>query len=155
MDIKSSAVDLSVNGVHSLDNNYEYHVKMLLSEILSNKARKNRKLSDEFGEVEDDGLGRTSVFLKITGNGENVDVGYDMKAAGDQIRENIKKEKRNLKTIIDEEYGLYNENSEQQKREITRPRFRIEWEGLDSATVEKEPVKKRKENLLDRIFRKN
>lgn len=155
MEIKSSAADLSVNGVHSFDNNFEYHVKMLLSEILSNKARKNRKLSDEFGEVEDDGLGRTSVFLKITGSGEDVDVAYDMKAAGDQIRESIKEEKKNLKTIINEEYGLYKENSDQEKRESTRPRFRIEWDGLDSTAVEEEPVRKRKENFLNRIFRKN
>ena len=32
MDVKSSAADLSVNGKHSFDNNYEYHVKILLSE---------------------------------------------------------------------------------------------------------------------------
>ena len=37
MEIRSSAADLSVNGEHTFDNKYEYHVKMLLSEILSKK----------------------------------------------------------------------------------------------------------------------
>ncbi|TAL72720.1 MAG: hypothetical protein EPN88_04760, partial [Bacteroidetes bacterium] len=42
MDVRSSAVDLSVNGKHSFDNEYEYHVKMLLSEILSKKRNKSK-----------------------------------------------------------------------------------------------------------------
>jgi len=155
MEIKSSAVNLSVNGMHGFDNDYEYHVKMLLSEILSNKARKKRTFSEEFGQVEDDGLGRTSVFLKIIGKGEDVEVGYDMKAAGTQIRENLQKEKQILQTIFNEEYGLYKGNSDQDKKESSRPRFRIEWEGLDTSTVETKPGIKRKESFLDRIFRKN
>ncbi len=154
MDIKSSAVDLSVNGKHSFDNDYQYHVKMLLSEILSNKARKNRTLSDEFGEVEDDGLGRTSVFLKIDGRGEEVKVSYDMKAAGSQIKEDIKKEKQALKTIFDEEYGLYKKDPEPEKREGTRPRFRIQWEGSDTTETETQPPVQRKESFLKRLFKK-
>ena len=69
MDVKSSAADLSVNGKHSFDNDYEYHVKMLLSEILSKKREKNKSNITEFGIVEDDGLGRTSLLLKIVGKG--------------------------------------------------------------------------------------
>ena len=65
MDVKSSAADLSVNGKHSFDNDYEYHVKMLLSEILSKKRKKNKSNVTEFGVVEDDGLGTTSICLKI------------------------------------------------------------------------------------------
>ncbi len=154
MDIKSSAVDLSVNGKHSFDNEYQYHVKMLLSEILSNKARKNRTLSDEFGEVQDDGLGRTSVFLKIDGKGEEVKVGYDMKAAGSQIKEDIKKEKQTLKTIFNEEYGLYNKDTAPAKKESSKPRFRIQWEGSDTTVTETEPPVQRKENFIKKLFKK-
>ncbi len=154
MDIKSSAVDLSVNGEHSFDNDYQYHVKMLLSEILSNKARKNRISPDEFGEVQDDGLGRTSLLLKIVGKGEEVKVSYDMKAAGNQIREDLKKEKQTLKTIINEEYGLYKKDSEPVQKKSSRPRFRITWEGSDSTSTETEPPVQRKESFLDRLFKK-
>ena len=154
MDIKSSAVDLSVNGKHSFDNEYQYHVKMLLSDILSNKARKNRTISDEFGEVQDDGLGRTSIFLKIDGKGEETKVSYDMKAAGSQIKEDIKKEKQTLKTIINEEYGLYKKDPEPEKRESSQPRFRIKWEGSDTTQTETEPPVQRKDNFLKRIFKK-
>jgi hypothetical protein len=154
MDIKSSAVDLSVNGKHSFDNDYQYHVKMLLSEILSNKARKNRTISDEFGEVQDDGLGRTSVFLKIDGKGEEVKVSYDMKAAGNQIKEDIKKEKQTLKTIFNEEYGLYKKGPEPDKEESTKPRFRIKWEGSDTTETETKPPAQRKDGFLKRFFKK-
>lgn len=91
MQVRSSAADLSVNGKHDFNNTYEYHVKMLLSEILSKKARKNKTLRSEFGEVEDDGLGRTSVFLKIEGKGKESKVTYDLKAAGSQIKSDIKR----------------------------------------------------------------
>ncbi len=154
MDIKSSAADLSVNGEHSFDNDYQYHVKILLSEILSNKARKNRTISDEFGEVQDDGLGRTSVLLKIVGKGEEVKVSYDMKAAGTKIREEIKKEKQTLKTIINEEYGLYRKDSEPMQKKSSRPRFRITWEGSDTISTVTEPPVQRKERFLDRLFKK-
>ena len=120
MDIKSSAANLLVNGKHSFDNDYQYHVKMLLSEILSNKTRKNKTLSDEFGEIEDDGLGRTSVFLKIDGKGEDIKVTYDMKAAGNQIREDVKKEKATLKTIFNEEYGLYRSDSVPEQKRVQK-----------------------------------
>jgi hypothetical protein len=153
MEIKSSAVDLSVNGKHSFDNDYQYHVKMLLSEILSNKARNNKTISDEFGEVEDDGLGRTSVFLLIDGKGEEVKVSYDMKAAGNQIREDMKKEKQVFKTIINEEYGLYKSDTAPPKQS-SRRKFRIAWEGSDTAMVEREPPVEKKENVFRKIFKK-
>lgn len=144
MEIRSSAADLSVNGEHTFDNKYEYHVKMLLSEILSKKSRKTRKPREDFGEIQDDGLGRTSIFLRIDGNGDDVKVSYDMKAAGNQLKENLKKEKETLKTIIKEEYGLYRKDSGQVNRKESRPRFRISWEGAETAEEEEEPPAEKK-----------
>lgn len=155
MDIRSSAVDLSVNGDHSFDNEYQYHVKMLLSELLSNKVRKNRNSSSEFDNVTDDGLGKTSLLLKIEGKGENAKVSYDMKAAGEQVKNNIRKEKESLKKILNEEYGWYGRDTSAPARETAKHRFRINWEGSDSTSVEKEaPRRPQKENFIDKIFKK-
>jgi hypothetical protein len=154
MEVRSSAVDLSVNGKHSFDNYYQYHVKMHLSEILSNKARKNRTLSSEFGEVEDDGLGRTSVFLKVEGKGEDVKVSYDLKAAGEQVKNDIKKEKQNLKNILNEEYGWYGSDSTAIKKQAPKRRFRISWEGSDTTAVEPETHAVKKEGIIQKIFKK-
>ncbi len=134
MEVNSSAVDLSVNGKHSLDNDYEYHVKVLLSEILSKKRKKNKKSVTEFGAVEDDGLGRTSMLLKIKNKGEEVKVSYDIKAAASEIKDDIKKEKKTLKTLLNKEYGWYkNDTSVVEKPAAKKPKFRVTWEENDGA----------------------
>jgi hypothetical protein len=133
MEVKSSAADLSVNGKHSFDNDYEYHVKILLSEILSRKRIKNRGNVSEFGVVEDDGLGRTSLLLKIVGKGEEAKVGYDVKAARTVVKDNFKKDKQSIKTILNEEYGWYKKDSTlKPKPEEKKPRFKIKWDDGDS-----------------------
>ena len=43
MDIKSSALNLKLSGVHSFNNEIEYHFNLLLRDILSKKARKAKK----------------------------------------------------------------------------------------------------------------
>jgi hypothetical protein len=150
MEVKSSAADLSVNGKHSFDNDYEYHVKILLSEILSRKRERNKSNVTEFGVVEDDGLGRTSLLLKIIGKGEVAKVSYDMKAAGTVVKNNIQKERQTLKTILNQEYGWYkNDSAVNQKPVEKKSRFKIKWEDGDTVASEpnppgvKTPVKKK------------
>jgi hypothetical protein len=155
MEVKSSAADLSVNGKHSFDNDYEYHVKILLSEILSKKRAKNKSNVSEFGVVEDDGLGRTSLLLKIIGKGDEAKVGYDMKAAGTEIKNNMKKEKQTLKTILNQEYGWYkNDSAVNQKPVEKKSRFKIKWE--DGATEKTPPVppEPKKESPVKNLFKK-
>jgi hypothetical protein len=129
MEVRSSAVDLSVNGKHSFDNEYEYHVKVLLSEILSRQRKKNKKNVTEFGEVQDDGLGRTSMLLKIVCKGEDIKVSYDMKAAANEVKNNFKSERKNLKTILNQEYGWYkNDTAVTQKPVEKKTRFKVTWD---------------------------
>lgn len=133
MEVKSSAADLSVSGKHDFDNNYEYHVKIQLSELLSSKVRKPRPNTTEFGAVQDDGLGRTSLLLRIVNKGEDVKVSYDVKAVGNQIKNDIKTERQTLRKILNEEYGLYPADSvEKKKPDRGNPRFRVIWEERDT-----------------------
>ena len=145
MDVKSSVADLSVNGKHSFDNEYEYHVKILLSEILSKKRKKNKSTVTEFGVVEDDGLGRTSLLLKIIGKGENMKVGYDIKAAGNEVKNNIKFERQTLKTILNQEYGWFKKDSIPiQKPVEKKSRFKINWDEEDSVKTPAAPAAAKK-----------
>jgi hypothetical protein len=140
MEVKSSAVDLSVNGKHSFDNDYEYHVKILLSEVLSKKRIKDKTKVTEFGVVEDDGLGRTSLLLKIIGKGDIAKVGYDMKATGTEVKKSMQKEKKSLKTIMNQEYGWYkNDSTLNQKPPEKKSRFRITWEDGDTGKTTPNP----------------
>jgi hypothetical protein len=145
MDVKSSAADLSVNGKHSFDNDYEYHIKMLLSVILSKKRMKNKSRLSEFGVVEDDGLGRTTLSLKIVNKGEDVKVSYDLKAVSSEVKNNIKSEKQTLKTILNQEYGWFKSDTAAKKKPVERSRFKIKWDETDSTKTEADPpVKKRR-----------
>lgn len=154
MDIKSSAADFSVNGKHSFDLDYEYHVKAYLSEILSKKARKNSKYTSEFGAVEEDGLGRTSIYLKITGNNEDLKVAYDIKAAGSTVKQNLKNEKGRIKSILNEEYGWFKTDTAVEQEPASKPRFKIEFSEIDStSTIKDIPVEKESKGIY-RIFRK-
>ena len=146
MDVKSSAADLLVNGKHSFDNDYEYHVKMLLSEILSRQRMKNKSNVTEFGVIEDDGLGRTSLLLKVVGKGEELKVGYDIKAVSAEVKNNMKSEKQNLKTILNQEYGWFKTDTSAKKKPVEKKsRFRISWDGNDSTknTINTPAVKKK------------
>jgi len=156
MDVKSSAADLSVNGRHGFDNEYEYHVKVLLSQILSKKIRNPKPNTTEFGAVKDDGLGRTSLLLKVENIGKNVRVGYDLKAAGNQIKTEIKAERQTLKTILNEEYGWFRGDSAvSEKPAGGSPRFRISWDEADTSKVKKEaPAPEKEENLIKNLLKK-
>jgi len=155
MEVKSSAADLSVSGKHDFENNYEYHVKILLSEMLSKKIRKPKPNTTEFGAVKEDGLGRTSFLLKIQNKGEEIDVDYDVKAVAGQIRNEIKTERQTLKTIINEEYGGFKTDSAARKKPVDgSPRFKIIWEDNDTSEVKKEPPSEQKEITFRNLLKK-
>ncbi len=154
MDVKSSAADLSVNGKHDFDNQYEYHVRVLLSEILSKKARNSRSTKSEFGDIEDDGLGRITLPLKIEGKGDVMKVTYDAKAAGEQIRNDIKKERQTLRSILNREYGWYKSDTTVKEQPASKPRFRITWEGSDTLQTDIDTTSVKKENPSRNMFKK-
>jgi hypothetical protein len=128
---------------------------MLLSEILSKKRKKNKSNASEFGVVEDDGLGRTSLLLKIESKGEEVKVGYDIKAAGSEIKNNIKSERQTLKTILNQEYGWFkSDTTVNQIPAEKKSRFRITWENTDSVKTVPDPPVVKKENGVKNLFKK-
>jgi hypothetical protein len=153
MDIESSAGDFSVSGSHSFDNNYEYHIKAYLSELLSGKIIKNQNIT-EFGAIEEDGLGRTSLFLKITGTGNNIKVSYDLKAAASKIKQSLNREKSNLKTIFNEEYGWYKRDTAVKNEPVPAPKFKIEWSETEQNELQKDTSVTQKENILNRLFKR-
>lgn len=150
MDVRSSAADLLINGKHGFDNKYEYHLSILLSELLSKKIKNNRSNSSEWA-IKDDGLGRTSVFLKI----DEKSVSYDFKAAGSQIKSNIKKEQQTLKSILNEEYGWFKgDSTTKPKTKTGSSRFKITWEERDSVQTEQPPAENNNANPVKNLFRR-
>jgi hypothetical protein len=148
MDVRSSAADLTVNGQHSFENKYEYHVRILLSQILSRKRKKSNNVT-EFGVVQDDGLGRTSLLLKVESRGDDMKVGYDLKAASQGIKDNIKAEKKALKTILNQEYGWYkDEAATTAPVQDKKPKVRISWGEADTVTQASAPKEEKSKSLF-------
>jgi uncharacterized protein involved in outer membrane biogenesis len=121
MDISSSALSISASGVHDFDNQIEYHLRLLLSDLLAKKARKARREVEEFGEIEDDGLGRTRLFIAMTGPISDPKITYDSKGAKEKIQQDIKQEKQTVKKLLREEFGLFRKDSTL-GRKVTPPK---------------------------------
>jgi len=137
MDIKTSAFTITAGGEHHFNGKYNYKLKVLLSDVLSTKAKRAKKQNTEFGVIEDDGLGRTSIFLNVVGNKDDVDISYDTKAVKENIKDKAKEEKRNLKTILNEEFGWFKKdttvvktkkNKDKKKKEKKKKKVSIQWD---------------------------
>lgn len=136
MELKSDKLNLTVFGAHTFDNAYDYHFKVLLNEILAKKIDKVKVT--EFGDIQDDGLGRTTIFIHLYGKGENFNVKYDKSEAGKKIQTDLKKEKENIKFILKNEFGIgkqdtsakaiQKENDKKQLKQQEEGKFIIEWE---------------------------
>jgi hypothetical protein len=109
--IKSTAINLELWGKHSFDNMIDYHIQLLLSELLAKKQRANRNFDDELSLIENDPENRRSVFILMTGSVDNPIIKYDRKGAKEKIKDDIKQEKQNLKQLLKEEFGFFKKDT--------------------------------------------
>jgi len=138
-EIKSSALNLTASGIHSFNNEIEYHFKLSLSDLLSNKAKQAKHENEEFGIEQDDGLGGINLFLSMTGTVDNPIISYDKSGAKQQFRENMQTEKQNLKSILQKEFGWFKKDTtinKSSKKENYN--YQIEWEENKNPGGEKE-----------------
>jgi VCBS repeat-containing protein len=130
MDIQSSALDVTMSGTHTFNNEIDYHFKVLMSDILFNKAKKAKKENDEFGVVEDDKSGKTSLFISMTGTVDEPVIKYDKQGAKQNLKENITEEKHTLKQILREEFGWFKKDTTLYKKDKPKEdgKFIIKWD---------------------------
>lgn len=165
--IASSALDVTLSGKHHFNNNIDYRVKVDLNDMLWNKAKTKKKQNEEFGYVVDDGLGRTTIFLKISGSINNYKVNYDSEGLKSNISESIKEEKKTLKSILNKEFGWFKNDTTITKEETKKKEgLKIEWEEAEVDQTDKDnsqkkkPTKEKKEKkglrkFLDKIAQPN
>ncbi len=130
MEIKSNAINLNISGEHKFNNEISYKINLLLSELAS-KRRKDKRIkqqqtSQEFGYEEDDGLGHTKLFIKVTGTIDNPVFRYDSKSLKEKLLNDFKKEKENLKNVLKEEFKWLKRDSADI---IQEKRFKIQEKG--------------------------
>lgn len=120
--IKNSVLNLDFSGTHSFDNKIDYHIRLLISELLAKK----RKADDEFGPVENDPDNRRSAFILMTGTVDNPVIRYDKQGLKEKIKEDMKQEKENLKLILKNEFGLFKKDSVSKGASKADQKFELE-----------------------------
>lgn len=122
--IKNSVLNIDFNGTHTFNNDIDYHIRLLISDLLA-KKRKNK--DDEFGPVENDPENHRSAFILMSGNIDNPVIKYDRQGLKQKIKDDIKQEKQNIKQILREEFGSKKDtvskpgNKANQKFELEKP----------------------------------
>ncbi|HRG52564.1 MAG TPA: AsmA-like C-terminal region-containing protein [Bacteroidia bacterium] len=147
MEIRSSAINLTTSGTHGFDGKINYRIKLSLNELLSGKAKRAKKENDEFGQVADDGLGRTNLFLRMTGTTSHPVIKYDSKSAVQNVKQDLKVEKQNFKGLLKDEFGLFKKDTTlPQKAPVEKgKKSAIKWQEADKKTEKKELKKPKKE----------
>ena len=101
MQIISSALSLIVSGTHSLNNEINYDITLLLSELMSNEFRKkNTKISKEIGEIKSNNEGLSAIYLKMIGTTDDTKIEFDNIKFRAKINNKIEKEKKVINEII-------------------------------------------------------
>lgn len=143
--INSSAINIQVSGTHTFDNMVDYHIRLLLSELLAKRKRADKKLDDELSLVENDPENKRSVFIVMTGPADHPTIRYDRKGAKEKIKEDIRQEKQNLKSILKEEFGLFKKDTLTKKESnLSDQEFRID-KGTGNKTQKPSLQPKKKE----------
>ena len=103
MVVHSNLSDITVEGIHTFDNQIDYHFDVPMRSIHLRSA-KARERSDQrkkyFGEVASDNAAPTKLFLKAKGTVEDYKISYDIPAAKVQFKENLAAEKQELKEVM-------------------------------------------------------
>ncbi len=106
MEINSNVLDIELSGAHSFDNKIDYRLRVELSELLANRHRESRNPQEQFGEIIDDGLGHTTLYLKLTGTSKDVVVRYDQEGVKEKLRADFQEERENLRNIFRNEFSF-------------------------------------------------
>ena len=141
MTLSTNVMDLNISGIHGFDDNVDYHLNFRLNDVLVKK-----KNQDEFGPIKDDGLG-VKLFLHMFGNLSDLKFKIDKEEKKIARKEAIQEEKKELKSILKQEFGLFKKDSTIQTpiEEETKTTFEVEWDEFDNepdVSTEKGPDKK-------------
>lgn len=127
MEIGTNVMDISIFGEQELNGDYEYHIKLLLSDLLHKKSKQVRERQSEFGTIEDDGLGQTSIYLVATGSDGKTKVRFDREELRSNLGNNLKEERKEIRKVLNKEFGWFKKDTTLKEKE-TKPQFQIEWE---------------------------
>lgn len=137
--LKNSAINIDFFGTHTFNNEMDYHIQLLISDLLA-KKRKNK--DEEFGPIEQDKDNRRSAFILMTGTVDKPIIKYDKKGLKEKVKKDIQEEKQNIKQILKEEFGLFKKEANEKKKTEAEQRFELEKPNANPPKKTLEPKKK-------------
>jgi hypothetical protein len=106
MEINSNAINIKLSGEHTFENTIDYRLRVLLSDLLARRNRESRNPQEQYGDIIDDGLGRITLFLRVTGTIDDPVFRYDTQGVRDKLRDDFRQERQNLRQVLRTEFGL-------------------------------------------------
>ncbi len=142
MSISSSILNVDVFGEHGFDLEMDYHVNLLLNDLLRRKSKKKKTFD---GHEIIDNKGKTRLYLWIRGKPGNLKVGFDKREVRKKLKDDFKKEGETIKQLFKEDFG----SNKKETVDDQTIQFKLEEEEEESSTteipVEKEEPKAKKE----------
>lgn len=131
MEIRSSALDLNMEGTHSLDDNIDYHMDFLFKRL-----KMQEEVYTEFGKITDDNTGMR-IFVHMYGTSSDPTVELDRERKAANRREKIKEEEEQVKALLQQEFGLFKKDTTLHLKET--PREEAEFLILDDDDTLEDP----------------
>lgn len=104
MEIKSNAINISVDGKHKFNNDVDYKFAFRFREL------KQQKDESEFGIVEDDGTG-IKIFVRMYGNLSDPIIEWDKTSRKEEAKQNREEAKKEALSILKSELGLFKKDT--------------------------------------------
>ena len=123
MEIRSSALSVFLSGTHTFNQEINYEVTLLLSELLSSSFRKKNTQITEFGEQQQDGKIFNTVYFSMTGKTDDAKISLNKIRFMQDINNSLAKEKEIIKNIIKEDLLQVEEKEKDEEGQ----EIEIEW----------------------------
>jgi uncharacterized protein involved in outer membrane biogenesis len=94
MEIVSNVSAISVMGTHTFSQQMDYKLKVPLRNV------KKKDKDAAFGAIEDDGSGRSTLYLNLKGTTDDYKISYDVVAVKKKLKDDWQKEKQEFKNIF-------------------------------------------------------
>lgn len=118
MEIKSNALNITIDGKHKFNNDIDYKFAFRFREL------KEKKDESEFGIVEDDGTG-IKIFVRMYGNLGNPIIEWDKSSRKEDAKQNREDAKQEAISILKTELGLFKKDTTIKKYQPPKKEYEV------------------------------
>lgn len=152
MEIFSNALNLQLSGSHSFENIIDYKIQLNLLKLLTSKFEKSGSNVDSASERTLEGF--LNLYLTMNGPADDPVIKYDKQAVKAKISADLKKEKNELKSVLQKEFDQQEQDQQQIKDWKAPPQIQyldFETDSTQNADDETTPslTKERQQKELD------